>query len=84
MLPLIFGRNAFLCSDSNLIEAVENPSGYCQAQGKSMCDICRMHVSQKIATIHTYIYAQTCMHTACMHTQSHTHAHIYKYACMHA
>ena len=36
VLPLIFGRTNFLCSDSNLIEALENPSGYCQAQGESM------------------------------------------------
>ena len=35
VLPLMFGRRKFLCSDSNLIEALENPSGYCQAQGES-------------------------------------------------
>ena len=34
VLPLIFGRDKFLCSDSNLIVALENPSRYCQAQGE--------------------------------------------------
>ena len=33
LLPLIFDHSVFLCSDSNVIEAFKNPTGYCQAQG---------------------------------------------------
>ena len=33
VLPLIFDHSEFLCSDSNVIEAYNNPTGYCQAQG---------------------------------------------------
>ena len=34
VLPLIFGHSVFLCSDSNALEAFNNPTVYCQAQGK--------------------------------------------------
>ena len=34
LLPSIFGHSQFLCSHSNVIEAYNEPTGYCQAQGK--------------------------------------------------
>ena len=33
IIPLIFGHEELLCSDSNVIDALETPTGYCQAQG---------------------------------------------------
>ena len=33
VIPLIFGREELLCSDSNAIEALQTPTSYCQAQG---------------------------------------------------
>ena len=33
ILPLIFGHKVLLCSDNNLIKAIETPTGYCQTQG---------------------------------------------------
>ena len=32
--PLIFGHSVFHCSDPNALETFNNPTGYCQAQGK--------------------------------------------------
>ena len=31
--PLIFGHSALHCSDSDALEAFNNPTAYCQAQG---------------------------------------------------
>ena len=33
IIPLIFGHEELLCSDSNIIDALETPTGYCQTQG---------------------------------------------------
>jgi len=53
--PIIFDHSNFHCSDSNALEAFNNPTRYCQAQGKLAAPLhCHKCPS--------YTYSYVCMH----------------------